>query len=81
MNHRVVVTGVGLVCALGIGTDQVWQKLLAGHEIDASPVVFTGETCHALGGPVGSPEETTLPVSSTARHALADGQDTPDRAE
>ena len=31
MNHRVVVTGVGLVCALGIGTDQVWQKLLAGQ--------------------------------------------------
>jgi 3-oxoacyl-[acyl-carrier-protein] synthase II len=31
LNHRVVVTGVGLVCALGIGTDQVWQKLLAGQ--------------------------------------------------
>ena len=27
-----MVTGVGLVCALGIGTDQVWQKLLAGAE-------------------------------------------------
>ena len=31
MSHRVVVTGVGLVCALGIGTDQVWQKLLVGE--------------------------------------------------
>jgi 3-oxoacyl-[acyl-carrier-protein] synthase II len=31
LNQRVVVTGVGLVCALGIGTDQVWQKLLAGQ--------------------------------------------------
>jgi 3-oxoacyl-[acyl-carrier-protein] synthase II len=25
-----VVTGVGLICALGIGTEEVWEKLLAG---------------------------------------------------
>ncbi len=30
MTHRVVVTGVGLVCALGIGTDESWKNLVAG---------------------------------------------------
>ena len=29
MNRRVVVTGVGLVCGCGIGTEEVWANLLA----------------------------------------------------
>ena len=31
MTRRVVVTGVGLVSAVGIGTEQTWQSLLAGR--------------------------------------------------
>ena len=31
MTRRVVVTGVGLVCALGIGTEESWKNLVAGH--------------------------------------------------
>ena len=30
MTRRVVVTGVGLVCALGIGTDESWKNLVGG---------------------------------------------------
>jgi 3-oxoacyl-[acyl-carrier-protein] synthase II len=31
LSRRVVVTGVGLVCACGIGTEEVWKNLLAGQ--------------------------------------------------
>jgi len=31
LSRRVVVTGVGLVCGCGIGTEEVWQNLVAGR--------------------------------------------------
>jgi 3-oxoacyl-[acyl-carrier-protein] synthase II len=31
LSQRVVVTGVGLVCAQGIGTEEVWRRLLEAH--------------------------------------------------
>jgi 3-oxoacyl-[acyl-carrier-protein] synthase II len=31
LNRRVVVTGVGLICAVGNNTDEVWKNLLAGQ--------------------------------------------------
>jgi 3-oxoacyl-[acyl-carrier-protein] synthase II len=31
LSRRVVVTGVGLVCALGIGTEESWKNLVAGQ--------------------------------------------------
>ena len=31
MSRRVVVTGVGLLCGLGIGTGEVWKAVLAGQ--------------------------------------------------
>lgn len=31
MGRRVVVTGVGLICAVGNTSEEVWKNLLAGH--------------------------------------------------
>jgi 3-oxoacyl-[acyl-carrier-protein] synthase II len=31
LTRRVVITGVGLVCALGIGTEESWKNLVAGQ--------------------------------------------------
>ena len=51
MNRRVVVTGVGLVCGCGIGTDEVWRGLQAG-KCGIGPVTHfdaTGFDCRIAG--------------------------------
>ena len=51
MNRRVVVTGVGLVCACGIGTEEVWRNLLAGKSGIGRVTAFdiTGFDCQIAG--------------------------------
>jgi len=53
LTRRVVVTGVGLVCALGIGTEESWRNLVAGCS-GIAPITFfdtTGFDCR-FGGEV-----------------------------
>ncbi|HKO04489.1 MAG TPA: beta-ketoacyl-ACP synthase II [Candidatus Acidoferrales bacterium] len=45
MNRRVVVTGVGLLCGCGIGTDTVWQKLQAGTS-GIGPITLFDASAH-----------------------------------
>jgi 3-oxoacyl-[acyl-carrier-protein] synthase II len=51
LTRRVVVTGVGLVCALGIGTEESWKNLLAGVSGIATITSFdtTGFDCRIAG--------------------------------
>jgi 3-oxoacyl-[acyl-carrier-protein] synthase II len=51
LSRRVVVTGVGLVCACGIGTEEVWQNLLAGKSgiVPITQFDATGYDCRFAG--------------------------------
>jgi 3-oxoacyl-[acyl-carrier-protein] synthase II len=51
LTRRVVVTGVGLVCALGIGAEESWKNLLAGQSGIAPITLFdaTGFDCRFAG--------------------------------
>jgi len=49
--RRVVVTGIGLVCAVGIGTEESWKSLLAGQSGIATITSFdtAGFDCRIAG--------------------------------
>jgi 3-oxoacyl-[acyl-carrier-protein] synthase II len=51
VSRRVVVTGVGLVCDLGIGTEEVWRNLVAGKSGIRTITAFdtTGFDCTIAG--------------------------------
>jgi 3-oxoacyl-[acyl-carrier-protein] synthase II len=51
VSRRVVITGVGLVCDLGIGTDEVWKNLLAAKSGIRTITAFdtTGFDCTIAG--------------------------------
>jgi 3-oxoacyl-[acyl-carrier-protein] synthase II len=51
VTRRVVVTGVGLVCALGIGTEESWKNLVAGQSGIGTITLFdtTGFDCTIAG--------------------------------
>src|SRR5256714_7126382 len=51
LTRRVVITGVGLVCALGVGTEESWRTLLAGTSGIATITSFdaTGFDCRIAG--------------------------------
>ena len=46
MTRRVVVTGAGLLCALGIGTEEVWKTLCAGQS-GIAPITLFDASQHA----------------------------------
>jgi 3-oxoacyl-[acyl-carrier-protein] synthase II len=51
LNRRVVVTGIGLICCCGIGTEEVWRNLLAGKSGLGRVKAFdiTGFDCQIAG--------------------------------
>ncbi|HKM89022.1 MAG TPA: beta-ketoacyl-ACP synthase II [Candidatus Acidoferrales bacterium] len=45
MNRRVVVTGVGLLCGCGIGTEEVWRNIVSGTS-GVGPITLFDASAH-----------------------------------
>ncbi|HUK52254.1 MAG TPA: beta-ketoacyl synthase N-terminal-like domain-containing protein, partial [Candidatus Binatia bacterium] len=45
MSRRVVVTGVGLLCGCGIGTEEVWKNIVAGSS-GIGPITLFDASAH-----------------------------------
>jgi len=45
LNRRVVVTGVGLLCGCGIGTEEVWKNIIAGAS-GIGPITLFDASAH-----------------------------------
>ena len=58
--RRVVVTGMGIACPLGLGVEHVWSRLIAGHSgIKAIQSFDTKDLPAKIGGQV--PAGTRFP--------------------
>jgi len=60
MNHRVVITGIGMVTSIGTGREQFWKNVLAGRSGASSVESFdtSGFNVH-LGAEV---KDSTPPI-------------------
>src|SRR2546427_245481 len=76
--RRVVVTGIGLVSPLGIGTEKNWEALLAGGPRKIPPFFIPSAIINLAAGQVSirlgakGPNSATCTACSASAHAIGD---------
>lgn len=80
--HDVVITGLGLVCPLGVGVETVWRRLLAGRSGIGPIRLFNGDTlpCRIAGQVPFGPEPGTTALPRFIQLALLAAQEALDDA-